>query len=259
METARISVTTLCLAALVLWPIPGFVKPPAASPNASADKAQDHGCGKGGREPHPHAGPESKRQDAEPKSRDCPGSEDRGPETDDPSNQESEMKSNEGKFVVAGVLLLAASGSASAAEIGFLAKDCRSSTGTPGASTPPQHTDPVSVPEVFCVTAGSLGKVCNPAPSVGGQSVPGQSVPGTPGGDQYCQLLSFVGASSASVLPYGSGCKSTQQAITVDRSGQGTWTFRVTKNGEEVFARSIDSPGSDGGVSPFPLEMCLGQ
>jgi hypothetical protein len=282
MHRHRIPVVAVCLAALALAPVPATGSPQQPAPKESPRKPQGESsgnghCGDHGQGPPPHAQGEPNRKSAEPKSRSCSDGGDAGPADPDPSPHEDDnMKFTQAMAVAA--LATTVAGGASAAEIGFLAKDCRTSSGspdvhtdpyyTPSYTTQPQSTPGASVEEgKFCLGLGSLGRVCSPAAAVPsqevpsqtvpGQTVPGQDVEGTPG-DQYCQLLTFVGAGTMSVLPYGATCQSGQQGITIDRSGQGVWTFRVTKNGETLFERSIETPGGDPSVSPFPIEFCAG-
>ena len=256
MDKARVSVMAIGLAGLLLTSFAATGKTLQSVVRATPEARGNADSCNGRHEPPSHAEGKPNRNPADPQSPRCSGNQ--GPAEPDPTTTQEDDNMNF-KQVMAAAALATVAGGVHAAEIGFLAKDCRTSSGTPDAGTQPYSTPEVPVPEVFCISAGSLGRICNPAPTVPSQEVPGQTVPGVPGGDQYCGVLTFVGTGAMSVLPYGAGCSATQQAITVDRSGDGVWTFSVTKNGKEEFSHSIETASDPSAPSPFPLELCVGQ
>lgn len=242
MGPSRIYVTTLCLAAVVLLPVPGFSASPNAAPQASADKAKDDGCGRGGQEPSPRAEREPKRQNAGPKPKDCSRGQGGGPESDDPSNEESDMKSNGG--FAAALLLAVAAGSAGATDLGISFSGCHGSSSTPGV---PSKT----VPRLFCV--GPIKKGADEViPKVCTDSVSTPAVPGLTGGDVYCSVISSLGDSVTTVTE-NADCAVDETGVVITRASGGSFSFDIKRNGASLQGFPI---GHTEPSEPLVLPIC---
>lgn len=259
MGPSRIYVTTLCLAAVVLLPVPGFSASPNAAPQASADKAKDDGCGKGGQEPSPRAEREPKRQNAGPKPKDCSRGQGGGPESDDPSNEESDMKSN-GGFVGALMLALVAA-NAGATDGGIAVFGCHKTSQRPGVqgATIPGQTLPgytIKEGELFCLNPSSPNRVCSPRIEVPPTVVPPTTVDGVPpddNSDLYCARLSSIG-SGATAVADAPNCQPGTRGVVVYRSSSSSFTVEFTKNGEPVLPFPVASAQQSQGE---PQELCV--